>query len=245
MIDSWLETLSRETLFGPKRGDNESATSRELKPETPVIIAFPKREHTSRDDNSSEGHPGNPAVLHGGSLAGYAPEGARSKSGGHTRQHPLPPTSQSLPHPSGRFLSERLSPLRVPLAVAPLCAACAAALYRRYGGKSLIARFRVRRKESRTRFHVDAHRKQLNSTLRFTFWRSAGLRGSDYEDATYRYVGWPFQLALCARFRTASDVWAQNGHEYFSRIFTHFLHAKKMMEQYYSNNFLGVKNWPK
>lgn len=166
-------TFARETLFGPKRGDNESR----VKPETPVIIAFPKREHTSRNDNSSEGHPGNPTVLHDGSLAPDTPLKAQDlKSGGHTRQHPLPPRSdvtQSLPHPSGRFLSERLSPLhgtlRVRLAVPLAVPLCVAALYRRYGGKSLIARFRVRRKESRTRFHVDAHRKQLNSTLCFTF----------------------------------------------------------------------------
>lgn len=200
--NSWLKTLPRTVLFEPKQGDNASATSRVLtmKPETPVIIAASdvggaEREHTSRDDNSSKGHPGTPAVLHDGSLPDTPLKAQDLKAEG-TRASTLcrrEATSQSLPHPSGRFYPSvfhvrsllhtlpRIPPRR------PFVHALRLFIAGMAGSLSLHG-FGCR-KESRTRFHVDAHRKQLNSTpgrFAFTFWRSAVLRGSDYEDATYR-----------------------------------------------------------
>ncbi|CAL1680338.1 unnamed protein product [Lasius platythorax] len=91
-----------------------------MKPETPVIIAASdvggaEREHTSRDDNSSEGHPGTPAVLHGRSLPDTPLKAQDLKAEG-TRASTLcrrDATSQSLPHPSGRFYP-RVFHVRVP-----------------------------------------------------------------------------------------------------------------------------------
>lgn len=179
ILDSWLETLPRAATRHYLDPNGETMSPRHpaywrWNPRHPVIIAASdvggaEREHTSRDDNSSEGHPGTPAVLHGRSLPDTPLKAQDLKAEG-TRASTLcrsDATSQSLPHPSGRFYP-RVFHVRVPSCTPfaypprrPFVHVLQLFIAGMTGSLSLHG-FGYR-KESRTRFHVDAHRKQLNS----------------------------------------------------------------------------------
>jgi len=194
-----LDTWGPETGRQWGGGDNSAR-----KPETPVIIAASagERTRTSRDDNSSEGHPGTPAALRELGSLSDTPLKARTIQG-HTRQASAPFAFARRRRP--RFRTHRRAPSAHPVLPPfprrrPFVASCSSSSGSSSGSGSgggggdgsFIAGTTGSlslhdlgpgsdRKESRTRFHVDAHRKQLNSTPgRLYLFEDAGVRGSDY-----------------------------------------------------------------
>jgi len=214
-----LDTRGPETGRQWGGGDNSAR-----KPETPVIIAASagERTRTSRDDNSSEGHPGTPAALRELGSLSDTPLKARTIQG-HTRQASAPFAFARRRRP--RFRTHRRAPSAHPVLPPfprrrPFVASCSSSSNSSSSGSSsgssgggdgsFIAgttgslslhdlRPGSDRKESRTRFHVDAHRKQLNSTPgRLYLFEDAGVRGSDYGNV--------HRVTVSARARASSRV---------------------------------------
>lgn len=130
----WTQT-GRQWVRDIPRTDDETRDTRNHRD-----VGGAEREHTSRDDNSSKGHPGTPAVLHDGSLPDTPLKAQDLKAEG-TRASTLcrrEATSQSLPHPSGRFYPSvfHVRSLLHTLRVFPL----AAPLYMRYSSLSQVWR---------------------------------------------------------------------------------------------------------
>lgn len=118
-----------------------------MKPETPVIIAASEGWKGSIPPGTiirRRGTPGPPRCSTAGVCRIRPWRRKRSKSGGHnTRQHPFAAAKRRrFRTHRGDFIRTSFTYIHSPPRVAPSPSLCTA-LYRRYDGKSLIARFRV------------------------------------------------------------------------------------------------------